>query len=52
MGDQPWTIVVEGDGDVSERKLGNHEAGKLLDPSVKVVSNVVDNGMRTLVVSR
>ena len=52
MGEQPWTLVAEGDGAVSERKLGNHEAGKILDPSVKVVSNAVVDGMRTVVVSR
>ena len=26
MGDAPWTLVVDGKGGVSERRLGDHEA--------------------------
>jgi hypothetical protein len=52
MPDFPWAIVVDGSGGVSERKLGDHAAGTLLQPSVKVVSNVVDAGVRTVVLSR
>ena len=36
----------------SERKLGNHVEGDLLKPSVKVVSNSVVKGWRTVVLTR
>lgn len=52
MEDAPWTIIVDGQGAVSERKLGNHEAGQLLAPSVTVVRSSVTGGLRTVVVSR
>ena len=54
MGDLPWTLVADGNGQVSERKLGNHVAGSTLKPSVQVLSNTVDSktGLRTVVVSR
>lgn len=29
MSDEPWAIIVDGQGEVSERKLGNHQAGTL-----------------------
>ena len=52
MGQQPWTVVVDGTGIVTERKLGQHLAGTELKPSVKVVSSTVSNGRRTVVLSR
>ena len=52
MADAPWTVVVAGNGSVSERKLGDHVAGTLLTPSVTVVSATVEGGTRTVVVSR
>ena len=58
MADQPWTVIVDGNtGEVSERKLGgpgatSHQPGTLLAPSVKVVSNAVSQGVRTVVLSR
>ena len=52
MGEQPWTVVVDGTGIVPERKLGQHLAGPELKPSVKVVSSTVSNGRRTVVLSR
>lgn len=36
MGDAPWTIIVEGNGSVMERKLASHEPGTWLKPSVTV----------------
>jgi len=41
MNDQPWTIVVDGDGAVTERKLANHESGYVLAPSVEVIASSV-----------
>jgi hypothetical protein len=57
MEDRPWTVVVDGNGTVSERKLGGpaiapHVEGTLLTPSVKVLSSSVAAGIRTLVLSR
>jgi len=52
MSDAPWTLVVDGYGNVTEHKLGDHEAGELLKPSVKVVSSSVTAGVRTVVVTR
>jgi hypothetical protein len=57
MGDQPWTLIVDGDGAVTERKLGGppplgHVEGSLLTPSVKVVSTSAAAGVRTVTVTR
>ena len=52
MADQPWTIVVDGHGSVTERKLGNHEPGSQLEASITVVSNEVAGATRTVVLSR
>ena len=37
MADLPWTIVIDGNGNVTERKLSNHAGGKLLPTSIKVL---------------
>ena len=54
-----YAIIVDGHGAVSERQLGTgagiageHEPGVLLAPSVKIVSNTVAAGRRTLVLTR
>ena len=39
MADAPYTIVVDGEGVVSERKLGNHMPGTQLASTVDVISN-------------
>lgn len=52
MSDKPWTLVVDGKGNVEERKIGNHDPGNVLPSSVRVTSNTVNNGVRTLVVTR
>lgn len=52
MQDQPWTIVVDGTGNVTERKLADHYPGTPLTASVTVVSNIVTSGVRTVVLTR
>lgn len=52
MADMPYTIVVDGKGAVTERKLANHAPGSILATSVKIVSNTVTNGRRTVVLRR
>ena len=52
MSDQPYTIVVDGSGKVSEMKLGDHSGGQALANSVKIVSNKVVNGQRTVSLTR
>ncbi len=57
MEDQPYTIVVNSTG-VTEHKIGtcgteaDHCAGTPLAASVKLVSNTVENSVRTVVLSR
>jgi hypothetical protein len=54
MASQPYAIVVEGgsSGAISERKLGVHAPGTLLQPSVAVVASSVSGGRRTVVLRR
>lgn len=52
MSDQPYTIVVDGSGKISELKLGDHSGGRTLTNSVQVVSNKVVNGKRTVSLTR
>jgi hypothetical protein len=52
MHDLPYAIIVEGSGAISERKLADHAPGTLLPSKVKVVSNVVADGRRTVVLTR
>jgi len=53
MGDYPYTIVVDGNGAVTERKLGDHSPGFQLTPTqVKVLSQTVSNGRRTVILTR
>ena len=52
MADKPYTIVVDGTGNVSERKLGNHDPGTVLASSVQIVSNSVTDGVRKVVIAR
>lgn len=52
MADLPYAIIVNGSGQVEERKLGNHEAGRQLTSSVNITSNTVSNGQRTVVLTR
>ena len=52
MKQQPWAIIMEGDGKVTERKLADQSPGELLPSSVTVVSNTVTDGKRTVVMTR
>ncbi len=52
MGVEPYTIVMESNGDVTERKLGNHDAGTALQVSLNIVSHTVDAGVRTVIATR
>jgi hypothetical protein len=52
MSDEPWAIIVDGHGAVTERKLVDQKAGSLLTTTVKVLSNTVTDGLRTVVMSR
>jgi hypothetical protein len=47
-----WTVVILGDGTVTERHLGNHEAGTEIPTTVNVSSNTVIAGTRTVVLTR
>eukprot|EP00091_Calanus_sinicus_P006606 TRINITY_DN17302_c0_g1_i2.p1 TRINITY_DN17302_c0_g1~~TRINITY_DN17302_c0_g1_i2.p1 ORF type:complete len:147 (-),score=29.71 TRINITY_DN17302_c0_g1_i2:168-608(-) len=52
MSDKPYTIVVDGTGNVSERKLGDHDPGTVLASSLTVTSNSVKDGVRKVVMTR
>lgn len=52
MGDQPWTVVVDGAGNVTEHKLKDQNPGTVLPTSVVVVSNEAKDGQRTVVLTR
>ena len=52
MGERPWTVIVQGDGTVMERRLGDHAPGELLPRSLRIVSIHVANSVRTLVATR
>jgi len=52
MSDKPYTIVVDGTGNVSERKLGDHDPGTVLAASVSVTDNKVVDGVRTVTMTR
>ena len=52
MYDKPYAIIVDGNGAVTERKLGNHAEGIILEKSVQVVSSRVLNGIRNVIMTR
>jgi len=52
MADEPYTIVVDGEGNVTERRLANHLAGDQLSDSVNVTNSSVTGGIRTVVLTR
>lgn len=48
-----YAIVVDGiDGTVTERVLGHHQEGYLLNPGLSLMANTVHNGIRTVAVVR
>lgn len=52
MSDTPNAIIVTGNGTVFEQKLANQQAGSRLALSVKILSNDVDAGIRTVILTR
>ena len=52
MSDSPWAVIVDGHGAVTERKLVDQKAGSLLKTTVKVISNTVADGQRTVSLTR
>jgi len=48
MQDEPYTIVIDGNGNPTERKLGDHSPGNLLKQSLKLISSKVADGVRTV----
>ena len=52
MNDKPYAIIVDGNGNVTERKLANHGPGTQLNTSIVVVSNIVKENVRILELHR
>eukprot|EP00463_Aulacantha_scolymantha_P004015 TRINITY_DN497_c0_g1_i1.p1 TRINITY_DN497_c0_g1~~TRINITY_DN497_c0_g1_i1.p1 ORF type:complete len:412 (+),score=47.44 TRINITY_DN497_c0_g1_i1:493-1728(+) len=52
MKDEPWAIIVDGSGNVTERKLADQNPGKKLSQSVTVISTSVSGNLRTVVMTR
>eukprot|EP00501_MAST-03F_sp_TOSAG23-6_P002650 GSMAST32.ASY1.ANO1.2794.1 assembled CDS len=56
MKDLPYSIIIDGIGNITERKLGNHECFIFFSisnfSSITVVSNTVTGGTRTVVMTR
>lgn len=52
MADEPWAIIIDGAGNVTERKLMDQSPGTALASSVTVKSHTVINGVRTVSVTR
>ena len=49
MNDLPYTITVEADGTVTERKLANHVGGSVLAKQLEVLSSVVKKPLPTVI---
>eukprot|EP01060_Flectonema_neradi_P036402 TRINITY_DN698_c1_g2_i1.p1 TRINITY_DN698_c1_g2~~TRINITY_DN698_c1_g2_i1.p1 ORF type:complete len:718 (+),score=175.93 TRINITY_DN698_c1_g2_i1:80-2155(+) len=52
MSDTPYAIIVNGTGDVMERRLANHAPGTQLASSVTILSSSVSGGLRTVILQR
>ena len=52
MDDAPYAVIVEGNGNVTERKLAKESPGTKLANSLTLVSNTVVGGVRTVVATR
>jgi len=52
MKDKPYAIIVDGKGAVTERKLADHGPGNELTSSVTLISNSVQDNIRTVVLHR
>ena len=47
-----YAIIVDGQGDVTERRLADHAPGAVLPPSVAVTGSTVADGVRTVTLKR
>lgn len=47
-----YAIIMEGNGNIMERSLGNHNSGTLLTSSVTVLQNTTSGGIRTVQLTR
>lgn len=52
MADNPYAIIVDGYGNVTERRLADQDPGRLLNSTVTVVSQTIVNDLRTVVLTR
>jgi len=52
MKDNPDALVIYADGTVEERKLAQYSAGEILKLEFTVLSNSVEDGTRTVILSR
>lgn len=52
MKDEPYSIIVDGTGNVFEHKLGNHGPGIRLNNTLTIINNDVINGTRTMHLNR
>lgn len=52
MKDAPYAIIVDGDGNVKERRLANHGPGVELARSIRVIKNLTVGSIRTLILQR
>jgi hypothetical protein len=52
MQERPYTIIVDGYGNVTERRLGNHMPGTNITSTITVLSNDVKDSIRTVVMKR
>jgi len=52
MSEQPYAIIVLGDGSVQERELGVYAEGEVLDATLLKLQDDVSNGVRTVVLQR
>lgn len=52
MDDLPYAIIVNGSGGIEERRIGDHNPGSSLMPSVTLVSSSVVGNTRTVVLTR
>lgn len=52
MSDLPYAIIVNGTGHVFEVKLENHGPGKILAPSISLISNSINNNTRKIKITR
>jgi len=52
MGDEPYSIIVDGNGHIFEQKLGNHGPGVRLNRTINVYINKIINNTRFVVIGK